>query len=413
MEYSLSNSLVGGSKSLNSLGLSLDLRFAEDKSLTARKGPTPTFTRASIATYYGPLIDVDANTLNTTGVLNGRALWFLTDGTDTITLYYNINKWQVDTFIGGVSSSYQAAVGSEYRPDLADWSAVYTSVTVATSSGYGHVIAATNEPRFDHNTTTQLCKGLLIEESRLNIVFPSNTLTTQTRPVTATPYTLSFYGTGTIVLSGVAVATVTGTGSYPIRTTLTFTPTAGNLVLTVTGSVTQAQLEAGAFPTSYIPTTTGSAVRSVDLCSITGSGFTSIYNESEHSLFVEASTMSYASFGSYGGFDGGSSEQSVVTGFPSPNTANLYVVDNASTQQVSISVTLNQNNKIATGAKLNSFQVAVNNVLGTEDTSGTMPTATTFKIGRSWNNATITGTYVQFKVFKKRLTNAKLQSLTT
>ena len=413
MEYSLSNSLVGGSKSLNSLGLSLDLRFAEDKSLTARKGPTPTFTRASTATYYGPLIDVDANTLDTTGVLNGRALWFLTDGTDTITLYYNINKWQVDTFIGGVSSSYQAAVGSEYRPDLADWSAVSTSIGVSTSAGYGHVIAATNEPRFDHNTTTQLCKGLLIEESRLNIVFPSNTLTTQTRPVTATPYTLSFYGTGTIVLSGVAVATVTGTGSYPIRTTLTFTPTAGNLVLTVTGSVTQAQLEAGAFPTSYIPTTTGSAVRSVDLCSITGSGFTSIYNESEHSLFVEASTMSYASFGSYGGFDGGVSEQSVVTGFPSPNTAYLYVVDNASTQQVGISATLNQNNKIATGAKLNSFQVAVNNVLGTEDTSGTMPTATTFKIGRSWNNATITGTYVQFKVFKKRLTNAKLQSLTT
>ena len=150
----LSNSLVGGG-SMNPDKLSLDLNFAVDKTLTARKGPTPTFTRGSTATFIG-----------SNGLIQSSSI----DG-----------------------------------------------------------------PRFDHDPITLACKGLLIEESRFNLIFPSDTLTTQTRTVTAVAHTLSFYGTGTVVLSGVAIATVTGTGAYPTRTTLTFTPTAGSLVLTVTG----------------------------------------------------------------------------------------------------------------------------------------------------------------------------------
>jgi hypothetical protein len=53
MEYSLSSSLVGGSGSINPDGLSLDLQFAADKTLTARRGPTPAFTRGSTATFVG------------------------------------------------------------------------------------------------------------------------------------------------------------------------------------------------------------------------------------------------------------------------------------------------------------------------------------------------------------------------
>ena len=39
---------------INPDGLSLDLQFAADKTLTARRGPTPTFSRASGATEVGP-----------------------------------------------------------------------------------------------------------------------------------------------------------------------------------------------------------------------------------------------------------------------------------------------------------------------------------------------------------------------
>jgi hypothetical protein len=331
MNYSLGN-MLGGAGALNADKLCLNLQFATDKSLTARKGPTPTFTRASTATFVG-----------SNGLIQSAAI---------------------------------------------------------------------NTARFDHDPVTLACKGLLIEESRTNLVFPSDTLTTQTRTVTADAHTLSFYGTGTVVLSGVAIATVTGTGAYPTRTTLTFTPTSGSLIMTVTGSVTQAQLEAGAFATSYIPTTSASVVRSADVCSITGADFTTVYNESEHTLFAEASGMSHANFGSYLSFDDGAAEQSALAGFPSSVAVGYQVDGGVSQAQVNGSITLNQNNKMAAGMKLNSFQVSVNNVLGTQNNSGTMATATIFKIGRAWNNNTISGTYSQIKVFKKRLSNAKLQSLT-
>ena len=46
--------MLNGGGGLNPDGLSLDLQFATDKTLTARRGPTPTFARASGATEVGP-----------------------------------------------------------------------------------------------------------------------------------------------------------------------------------------------------------------------------------------------------------------------------------------------------------------------------------------------------------------------
>ena len=88
-----------------------------------------------------------------------------------------------------------------------------------------------------------------------NLVLNSDTLATQSVTTTATPYTLSFYGTGTVTLSGTSTAgPLVGTGAAN-RVTLTFTPTAGTLTLTVTGSVTQGQLVQGSVPGNYVATT--------------------------------------------------------------------------------------------------------------------------------------------------------------
>lgn len=76
-------------------------------------------------------------------------------------------------------------------------------------------------------------------------------LSSTTVAVTAVPQVLSFKGTGTVTLSGASTAgPLVGTGAND-RVQLTFTPSAGTLTLTVTGSVTDAQLELGSTATPY------------------------------------------------------------------------------------------------------------------------------------------------------------------
>ncbi|CAB4151334.1 hypothetical protein UFOVP586_14 [uncultured Caudovirales phage] len=161
------------------------------------------------------------------------------------------------------------------------------TATVTNSSG---VIAAINAnlPRFDFDPITLACKGLLIEEAKTNLLLNSlidgTSLSTQLVTTTAVAHTLSFYGTGQIVLTGTSSATVVGTGAYPSRQTLTFTPTVGVLTLTVTGTVQYAQLEIGAFATSFIPTDATTKTRNNDVATMTGTNFSSWFNASEGSF---------------------------------------------------------------------------------------------------------------------------------
>lgn len=79
----------------------------------------------------------------------------------------------------------------------------------------------------------------------VNLLLNTETLATQSRAVTAVGHTLSFTGTGSITLSGASTAgPLVGTGVND-RVSLTFTPTAGSLTLTVSGSVTKGQLNLG------------------------------------------------------------------------------------------------------------------------------------------------------------------------
>ncbi len=85
--------------------------------------------------------------------------------------------------------------------------------------------------------------------ARKNLLLATEALATQSVTSIAAQYTLSFSGTGSVTLSGTATGTLTGTGAD--RVSLTFTPTAGTLTLTVSGSVTKAQVELGAVAGPY------------------------------------------------------------------------------------------------------------------------------------------------------------------
>lgn len=113
--------------------------------------------------------------------------------------------------------------------------------------------------------------GYLAEGLRTNYILNSSILVTQNITVTAIPYTLSFYGTGSVSLSGAYTGSLIGTG-VGNRVALTFTPSAGALTLIVTGTDTNSQLEAGSFASSYIPTTTAAVPRAVDILTYPTSG---------------------------------------------------------------------------------------------------------------------------------------------
>ncbi len=88
----------------------------------------------------------------------------------------------------------------------------------------------------------------------LNWLVATATLSTQNVTCSATPYTLSFTGTGSVTLSGTGSGTLNGTGASD-RVYLTFTPTQGTVTFTVTGSVTLAMLNLGSNALPYVSTT--------------------------------------------------------------------------------------------------------------------------------------------------------------
>jgi hypothetical protein len=115
-------------------------------------------------------------------------------------------------------------------------------------------------------------KGYLSEGARENLILNSDVMVTQNITTTAAERTLSFYGTGTVTLSGTSTAgPLVGTGAND-RVSLTYTPTAGTLTLTVSGTVTNAQDELGSFASSWIPTAGTAVTRNADQLSYATSG---------------------------------------------------------------------------------------------------------------------------------------------
>lgn len=155
-----------------------------------------------------------------------------------------------------------------------------TTATRINEYGVREVVSA-NKVRIDYSNGKPC---FLIEPQRTNLVYPSNIATTQVRAVTAVLHTLSFYGTGSVTLSGAFSGSLVGT-SASNRVSLTFTPTAGDLTLTVSGTVTDWQLEAGSNATSYIPTVTGSVTRNND--SVYKNSIIDLIGQTEGSIYVE------------------------------------------------------------------------------------------------------------------------------
>lgn len=180
-----------------------------------------------------------------------------------------------------------------------------------------------------------------------------------------------------------------------------------------------AQLEAGSFPTSYIPTTSSQATRAADVASMTGSNFSSWYNPAEgtiYSQFIRNGISSVAQYAFAISDNTGNNVIRSLVAAPSINRV-LEVVTNNSNQVMldigsapAVGVTV----KYSSAYKVNDFAAAVDGGTPSTDTSGTLPIVNRIYIGSSQDGTLrrLNGTISKIAYYPVRCTNAQLQALT-
>lgn len=148
--------------------------------------------------------------------------------------------------------------------------------------------ATTGMPRFGY-AANGMPQGLLIEGAamRLNLYAASPT-TPETIAVSPQGYTLSFYGPGSVAISGTHTAMVAGAGAFPARVSYAFVSGIGTLTLTPTGDVRHLQLEAGSIATSPILGEGSQVARAADVATVSLSGIE--WNAAEGTLYVAGRT---------------------------------------------------------------------------------------------------------------------------
>lgn len=372
------------------------------------------------------------------------------------------------SIVGGTSFSYTGDGTSGiyiWGAQMADATSVvpYVNNPVAAPTA-----AAYYGARFDYDPVTLQPKGLLIEEQRTNLllrsqnyaatwiqsnVTPTYNTTETTSPSgdsdatkfviggsigallqsmvsTAVSHTGSVYlkvpsGTTTVDLvmyrnspfGVVATKTVTVTTAWQrFDVTGTFFDTTShnfqiNFGTNKTVYVWGAQVEAGAFATSYIPTTSAQVTRSADIASIDGSNFSGFYNQSEGTIFGEVfNPNGLVLFGTGDTFNN-------TQYFTKATATNVSYRSGGADQAVlSASVTTGII-KAAMAYKVNDFAAVTNGGTVSTDTSGAVPVGQVrLKLGSSaWDalgGNNINGHIRRIAYYPRRLTNQELQGIT-
>ena len=346
------------------------------------------------------------------------------------------------------------------------------------------------EPRFDHAPVTGESLGLLIEESRTNLMLNSGTTAEMVASSQTTRTSGGFAAPdGSTDASRVDLPAVTGANIVEIITEqltslsastnhtasiylkgvnggelvyLTFEPgtptssvvanlttewqrfditrrsSAGGLLYfnigvdtrSGTGQTNQpaqsffvwgAQLEVGSFPTSYIPTTSSAVTRAADLASITGTNFSSWYNQSEGTVYSEfdwnLNNQSNITFPWYIRYDGDSGNSVYLGNWGSTTQQSLGVRFNnpGITSQLSIpGSTPGVSHKYATTLNAFDFAVALDGgVIGTYTGEDLATSMTSLRIGGYIGTYVINGHISRLAYYPYRLADATLQEITS
>lgn len=178
-----------------------------------------------------------------------------------------------------------------------------------------------------------------------------------------------------------------------------------------------AQFEAINFATSYIPTVASTVARATDGAVMTGTNFSNWFNASEGTFVVSASVMlTTGNRGIYAASDGTNNNR-IYLNLTNANPANTnhFISASSVTQAdvvVSEPISANTVFRDAFAYRQNDVNGATNGVLGTADTSVTLPVVDQFRLGaRGDNGNRIEGHLRSITYYPTRLTDAQLQAL--
>ena len=174
-----------------------------------------------------------------------------------------------------------------------------------------------------------------------------------------------------------------------------------------------AQLEAGAFPTSYIATTSASVTRNADVASMTGTNFSAWYNQTEGTIYVDAAR----------GADVDATIATIAVGATTADRIQIHSTNaseyratyrTGNVEQAALLMASSTNApKIAATIKTNDLATSINGAAAVTDTSATLATYDTFYIGaRSDSTIYWNGTIRNLRYYPVRNSDAQLQALT-
>jgi hypothetical protein len=250
----------------------------------------------------------------------------------------------------------------------------------------------------------------------------------------ATSVTLFNLSTGLVhSVSANATAAIqnVGNGWYRCSITVTANSTSGTVfyylddgsfTTSYTGDGTSglflwgAQIEVGAFATSYIPSVASQVTRAADNASMIGNNFARWYNVNAGTLYSEYINYTTVT-GSLFSMDDGSINNRIIQ-FTNTGTNPYFRVVSGGADQANFivaTVSVGVSAKFAAAYQVNDFAASVNGASVAVDTSGNVPTGlTTARIGQNVvSGAYLNGNIARIAYYNRRLANTELTALTS
>jgi hypothetical protein len=175
------------------------------------------------------------------------------------------------------------------------------------------------------------------------------------------------------------------------------------------------QLELGAFATSPILTTAAAATRLADVASITGTAFSSFWNQTEGTIVAKFSVAADATSKAIVTVSDATANERLMINTNSALAGTSFRVVDGGVDQCDISrvaaYSAGQQLNVAVAYKVNDFAISFNGSAVGTDASGTIPTVTQMNIGGSFSGVPANVHIQSIADYSKRLPNSTLQTL--